>query len=171
VRNRIVQFMILAILLAGVGYVLFINLSHSVETVKVNKQAPDFTVKLLNGEPFTLSEHRGKGVLINFWATTCKPCLNEMPAIQSKYDKYKDQGLEVIGVNTGENEVSVSTYVNRLGVNFPIGLDREFEVTELYKTGQLPRSIFVDPDGVVRGIHLGEMSPDMIEEYISKILP
>lgn len=150
---------------------VYYNLAQAQETIKVGKEAPDFTIKLLQGGSFTLSEQRGKGVIVNFWATYCPPCIREMPAIERQYQKYKEQGLVVIGVNTGEGRVTVQGYVNRLGVTYPIGLDPNFEVTNLYKTDPLPRTIFIDPEGKVKNVILGEMKETTIEENIAQILP
>jgi len=170
-KNRVIQILIIAVLLIGVGFVIYQNVSSSMEVIREGKEAPDFTLESLAGEPIKLSDLRGKGVLINFWATTCESCLNEMPAIQRVYDRYKNQGLEVLGINTGEGPVAVSGYVNRLKVNFPILMDREYEVTDLYQTGPLPRSLFISPDGKVKLIYLGEMNEEMIEASVKEILP
>lgn len=170
-KNRLLQAFLLIVLLGAAGWVIYDQFIQSRETVRIGKEAPDFTLNLLDGGTFTLSKQRGKGVLINFWATTCPYCIDEMPAIEKQYQKYKDKGLVVIGVDTGEGKVMVQGYVNRLGVTYPIGMDETLEVTKLYRTGPLPRSIFVGPDGKVKNIILGEMNERMIEENIQKILP
>ena len=170
-RNRSIQLLILIILLVGVGFVIYQNLAKDVESVQVKKKAPDFTMTTLAGDEVTLSQLEGKGVLINFWATYCEPCIREMPTIQAQYEKYKDKGIEVIGINTGENEVTVTGYVNRLGVQFPIILDKNYKIVDLYQTGPLPRSIFIDKEGYVQSIILGEMNEKIVEDNILRILP
>ncbi|MBE3554601.1 MAG: redoxin domain-containing protein, partial [Thermicanus sp.] len=81
------------------------------------------------------------------------------------------QGLAIIGVNTGESVVTIQGYVNRLRVTYPIGMDPNYEVTNLYKTDPLPRTIFIDPEGKVKNVILGEMKESTIEENIAQILP
>lgn len=170
-KNRLIQWIILLVLFAATGWFIYTQFIGARETIQIGKAAPDFTVNQLDGDTFTLSGLRGKGILINFWATYCPYCIDEMPLIESKYRKYKEKGLVVIGINTGESKVAAQGYVNRLGVTFPIGMDEVLEVTKAYQTGPLPRSIFIGPDGIVKGIYLGEMDEKIIEENIAKILP
>lgn len=170
-KNRIVQTLVIVILLAGVGLVIFQNIASSKELVREGKKAPDFTLETLDGSELRLEDLKGKGVLINFWATTCTYCLSEMPAIEKQYQKYKDQGIEVVGINIRENFATVSGYVRRLNVSFPILMDKSGEVTNLYQIGPLPHSIFLSPDGTVKSIYIGEMSEQVIEKQLLAILP
>ncbi len=171
VKNRFVQMIVIIILLVGVGYVVFQNLSSSKELIREGKTTPDFSLETLDGKQIRLSELSGQGVLINFWATSCTYCLEEMPAIERQYQKYKDQGIEVLGVNIRENYATVSGYVRRLGVTFPILMDRSGEITKQYQVGALPHSIFLAPDGTVKSIYIGEMKEAVIESHFKSILP
>lgn len=170
-KNRSVQMIVIMILLVGVGFVVFQNLASSKELIRIGKKTPDFTLETLDGKQIRLSDLQGKGVLINFWATYCENCIVEMPAIDRQYQKYKDQGIEVLGVNIRENYATVSGYVRQLGVTFPILMDRSGEVTKQYQIGALPHSIFLAPDGTVKNIYIGEMNEPIIEKFFKSILP
>jgi thiol-disulfide isomerase/thioredoxin len=122
--------------------------------------APDFTLETLSGEAISLSDLRGQAVLINFWATWCPPCRQEMPAIQRVYERYRDQGF-----------TEVAEFVEELGLTFPILLDREGEVFERYRVRGLPTSFFMDRAGVVHNVKIGgPMSEDFIEGQVTELL-
>lgn len=140
------------------------------EAVESGQAAPDFELTTLDGESIKLSELRGKGVLINFWASWCKPCRDEMPAIQRVYDRYKDKDLEVLAVNIAETEVTVDGFVRHLDLTFPILMDKNREVTKQYGIGPIPSSIFVSPEGKVVGKVSGQMAEGQIESMVLETL-
>jgi peroxiredoxin len=159
-------------MLVLIGFALYqTGGSDEEEGVEIGRTAPDFELTTLDGGSIKLSELRGKGVLINFWASWCKPCRDEMPAIQRVYDRYKDKGLEVVAVNIAEPDVTVNGFVRHLDLTFPVLLDRDREVTRLYGIGPIPSSIFVSPDGkVVRKVS-GQMAEGQIESMVLEVLP
>ena len=133
-------------------------------------RAPDFTLTTLAGETVTLSDLRGRPVLINFWATWCPPCRAEMPAIQAAYERYAPQGLVVLGVDMAESPNVVAAFVERFGIRFPIPLDRDGRVATQYRVRAIPTSFFVDREGVVRSVFTGPMNTPLIEDRLSQIL-
>ncbi|GAA5344695.1 thiol-disulfide oxidoreductase ResA [Planifilum fimeticola] len=156
-------------MLALIGFALY--QTGESEAVEIGQTAPDFELTTLDGKTVRLSEFRGKGVLINFWASWCKPCRDEMPAIQRVYERHRDKGLEVLGVNIAETGVTVDGFVRHLDLTFPILLDQNREVTQLYGIGPIPSSIFVSPEGkVVRKVS-GQMQEGQIESMVLEILP
>ncbi|PRX41645.1 peroxiredoxin [Planifilum fimeticola] len=156
-------------MLALIGFALY--QTGESEAVEIGQTAPDFELTTLDGKTVRLSEVRGKGVLINFWASWCKPCRDEMPAIQRVYERHRDKGLEVLGVNIAETGVTVDGFVRHLDLTFPILLDQNREVTQLYGIGPIPSSIFVSPEGkVVRKVS-GQMQEGQIESMVLEILP
>ena len=117
--------------------------------------APDFSVELLAGGDFTLSEHRGKVVFLTFWATWCPPCIAEMPAIQELSEKYGSD-VVFIGVNIAEDTRRVQDFINREGYTYNIGLDKTgYLITELYPTDGIPYTLIIDANGFIVNEFLG----------------
>ncbi|GKS57085.1 hypothetical protein YTPLAS18_06120 [Nitrospira sp.] len=116
----------------------------------VGMPAADFTLIDLDGNTRTLADYKGKVVLLNFWATWCKPCTTEMPAMQSAYDRLKDKGLVVVAVNELEDEARVREHIVEYGHTFPVLLDRDNDVANLYGVFGLPVSVFIDGNGKVQ---------------------
>ena len=106
--------------------------------------APDFTLDLLGGGQVTLSELRGKVVVINLWASWCPPCRAEMPAIEKMYQTYRDLGVVALGVNTTyqDSEPDAAAFVREYGLTFPIPLDRDGSVSQRYALSGLPTTFF-----------------------------
>jgi peroxiredoxin len=161
----------LMLIMAGlVVFALYQALAEEEVGTTVGEQAPDFELETLDGETVKLSDLQGKAVLVNFWATWCKPCRDEMPAIQSVYDRYRNQGFEVVGVNIAETPVSVRGFVRQQELDFPIVLDRDRAVTRQYNIGPIPSSVFLDKNGEVVRKHDGQMVEGQIEGYVREAL-
>jgi peroxiredoxin len=139
---------------------------------RLNQPAPDFVLQDLTGTPVRLSDLKGQAVMINFFATWCSPCRQEMPDLQAAYAANKDKGFVLLAVNlTAQDDVkAIPAYVKQLGLTFPILLDTKNDVTTLYRIGPLPTSFFIDRGGIVRAIHQGVVSPQLLNTYIAKIL-
>ncbi len=135
--------------------------------------APDFTLDLLDGGQVTLSDLRGKGVVINLWASWCPPCRAEMPAIQRVYERSKGRGLEVLAVNTTyqDSERAALDFIQELGLTFPVPLDRTGTVSRSYQLRALPSTFFVDREGIIRKVIIGgPMSEVTIQTAVEQIL-
>ena len=135
--------------------------------------APDFTLDLLDGGQLSLSELRGHPVVLNFWASWCLPCRSEMPAIENVYQRYKDSGLIVIGLNltSQDSESDARAFVQELGLTFPIALDRDGSVRERYQLLGLPSTYFIDQSGIIRSIIVGgPMSEATIQSNIEDLV-
>ena len=142
-------------------------------SVRVGSPAPDFTLFSLAGPPMSLHEQQGKVVLINFWATWCPPCREEMPALQRAYERLADQGLVVLGVNWTEedNLKDVEAFVQELGLTFPILLDSDSSVSEdLYHVLGLPTSVLIGRDGTVRAVRIGILDLEELEGTLRAFL-
>ena len=132
--------------------------------------ASDFTLTDLNGHQQSLSQQRGKIVLVNFWATWCKPCTTEMPAMQTVYDKLRDHGFVVLAVNELEDTQKVVEHIREYGHTFPVLMDRDNRVANQYGVYGLPVSVFIDEAGVVRAyIKGGLLTEQKILEEVARI--
>lgn len=141
---------------------------------QTGKPAPGFTLKSLQGSEIKLSDQLGKPVLINLWASWCPPCRYEMPGIQAAYEKYKNRGLVVLGIDfmAQDNLQDVRAFVDELQLTFPILLDESGDISAgLYGMRGLPTSYFIDTQGILRRIQVGAMLPEKLEEYLLEILP
>ena len=135
--------------------------------------APDFTLELLGGGPVTLSDLRGKAVVINLWASWCPPCRAEMPAIQRVYERSRGRGLEVLAVNTTyqDSERAAMAFIQELGLTFPVPLDRTGTVSRQYQLRALPSTFFVDREGIIRKVIIcGPMGEATIQTAVEEIL-
>lgn len=133
--------------------------------------APTFTLSGLNGETHILSEYQGQTVIINFWATWCEPCREEMPDLQEIHEQYADDGLVILAVNAGESEATIQEFVDEFGLTFPILPDPGFEVSELYEVQAYPSTYFVDADGRIRvDTYSGPMTSSFIESHVLELL-
>jgi cytochrome c biogenesis protein CcmG/thiol:disulfide interchange protein DsbE len=134
----------------------------------VDYPAPDFALTTLAGEQISLAHLRGQPVVLNFWATWCDPCRREMPALQATADLYADKVI-VLGVDQGEPAALVRTFVEEYGLTYPILLDAQFAVSQQYNIRGLPTTFFIDADGIVRFLWVGEMNRITLAEGIAKI--
>jgi len=136
--------------------------------------APDFTLDTLDGGKTTLSELRGKVVVINFWATWCLPCRVETPALERSYEQYKDSGVVILGVNLTDQDLigEVNSFVQEFKLTYPILLDGDGRVSNiLYQVRGLPTTFFVNREGVIRTVLVGgPMSETFIRSKIEALL-
>ena len=171
--NRMNQQRILArLLLAGViltaGSGLVWGMGSRVPAVGTT--AEDFRLADLDGKQQSLSQYRGKVVLVNFWATWCKPCTTEMPAMQTMYDKLRDKGFVVLAVNELEDEAKVRDHIKQHGHTFPVLLDRDNKVANQFGVFGLPVSVFIDEKGVVQEyIKGGLLTEQVILDTVARI--
>nr|MBI3613325.1 redoxin domain-containing protein [Nitrospirota bacterium] len=132
--------------------------------------AADFTLMDLQGKPQSLSQYRGKVVLLNFWATWCKPCTTEMPAMQACYDKLRDKGFVVLAVNELEDAQKVAEHVKAYGHTFPVLMDKDNRVANMYGVYGLPVSVLIDEQGVVQEyIKGGLLTEPRILEMVERV--
>jgi peroxiredoxin len=132
------------------------------------RQAPDFALKSSTGENMRLSEYRGDVVMINFWATWCGPCRQEMPLLDELYNRYQRVGFNLLGVNIDDDSRRAMQMVDELGVSFPVLFDARKEVSKLYQVDAMPVTVLVDREGNVRHVHHG-YKPGYEEKYLDEI--
>lgn len=134
--------------------------------------ASEFTLNTLDNELVSLSDFRGQAVLINFWASWCVPCRDEMPAIQATYEAYKRDDLVVLGINMTyqDNRQNAEAFVEEYGITFPILLDETGEVTESYRVLGVPTSVFVNKDGVIVNSYIGAMTEQQLDTFVHELM-
>jgi peroxiredoxin len=130
--------------------------------------APAFTLTSLAGQPAGLSQYKGQVVMVNFWATWCGPCQQEMPLLDQMYKKYKPAGFTLIGVNVDKEAPAVKELLARKPVSFPVLLDPANEVSKAYHVDEMPSSVIIDRKGEIRYIHRG-YKPGDENEYQDRI--
>lgn len=170
----------IVVLSLGVGWTLLSRLPSAAANAAVQIAipregfaSPDFTLDLLEGGDVTLSDLRGKLVMVNLWASWCPPCRAEMPAIQKVYQDYQELGLVVLGVNTTnqDNEADAAAFVREYGLTFPIPLDRDGSVSARYELRGLPTTFFIDRNGIIRSVVVGgPMSEAVIRSKVEDLL-
>lgn len=137
--------------------------------IKKGDKYRDFTAALTDGGTFRLSDHKGKVILLNFWATWCGPCVGEMPAFSRLVEAYGDK-LALVAVNCGEDEAAVSAFLAKNGYTFPVALDPEGEIGQLYPIDGIPYTVIIAPDGTVSDIQTGAGDAETMFVHYSGML-
>lgn len=143
------------LLLATTLYCLLSLTTFNLQASEIDKAAPNFTLKSNSGKNIRLSELKGQVVLINFWASWCGPCRQEMPKLQELHNKYQKLGFTVLGINVEKDASKANQIVAKGGISFPILYDSENTVSKLYNVSAMPSTVIVGRDGKQRYIHLG----------------
>ena len=130
--------------------------------------APDFALKSSTGKNLRLSEYRGDVVMINFWATWCGPCRQEMPLLDELYTRYQRVGFSLLGVNIDDDSSRAVQMIEELGVNFPVLFDASKQVSKLYEVEAMPVTVLVDREGTVRHVHHG-YKPGYEDKYLTEV--
>jgi len=142
--------------------------------VRVGTVAPDFSLPTYDGGTVTLSQLRGKVVMINFWATWCPPCRTEKPTMETLYQKFRERGdFELLAVNVEEDaRQALASYLARTPYSFPIPLDSQGQVQKLYQVFRFPESFIIDRNGIVVDHVIGarDWSDPKTLAYVAKLL-
>jgi peroxiredoxin len=149
-RNLIAAIFASAAMLASIG-------SHA------NAPAEDFTLASAKDGNLRLSEHRGEVIMLNFWASWCGPCREEMPLLNDLHARYEPVGFQVWGVNVDANRSDAEALLGKIPVEFPVLFDSASDVSKLFGVEAMPSSVFIDRDGKVRYVHKGFRSGDEAE--------
>ena len=138
-----------------VGFALAAFATAAIPAVAPAAPAPDFTLRIMGGPNLRLAEQRGRVVLVNFWATWCGPCRQEMPHLNRLYEKYKGAGFVLLGVNVDDDARNAADLAGKLNLKFPVLLDTDKKVSRLYDMNTMPSTVVIDREGRVRYIHRG----------------
>ena len=131
-------------------------------------RAPDFTLQSLDGRTVSLAQFKGDVVMINFWASWCGPCRQEMPLLDDIYKQYKDMGFVLLGVNVEPDPGNARSWLKKTPVSYPILSDPRSQVSQLYQVQAMPTTVIVDRQGIVRFVHNGYLPGDE-NQYMNSI--
>ena len=134
---------------------LSLLLSSQAYALSVGQKAPDFTLKSFTGKNLRLAEQRGKIILLNFWATWCTPCRQEIPQLNKIHQKYSRLGVSVWGVNIDKSDKVARSMANQLNVSYPILHDGNKSIGDTYSPTAMPYTLLIDRNGKIRKIYLG----------------
>jgi peroxiredoxin len=169
-RRTNIVFVVITLLVALVGLPAFDGWSMGSRVPAVGMQAEDFSLIDMEGKSQSLSHYRGKIVLVNFWATWCKSCTTEMPAMQASFDKLRDKGFVVLAINELEDDAKVREHIKQYGYTYPVLMDRDNKVANQFGVFGLPVSVFIDQEGRVQEyIKGGLLTEDKIYQTIERI--
>ncbi|MEO5954276.1 MAG: TlpA disulfide reductase family protein [Nitrospiraceae bacterium] len=169
-RNTNARPVAILLLIALVGLPAFDGWSMGSRVPVVGMPAEDFRLADLEGQAQSLNQYRGKIVLVNFWATWCKPCTTEMPAMQASFDKLRDKGFVVLAINELEDDANVREHIKQYGHTFPVLMDRDNKVANQFGVFGLPVSVFIDQQGRVQEyIKGGLLTEQRIQEIVARL--
>ncbi|WP_395338901.1 TlpA family protein disulfide reductase [Ningiella sp. W23] len=172
-RSQTALSFILLVMLS-VALLGFMSSYVNAATEGINKSilAPDFTLKSKDAGNIRLSEQRGNIVLINFWASWCGPCREELPEMESLYQDYSDLGFEILAVNVDDHPDKANVLLDDIEVSFPVLYDTQGKVSELFNVNAMPTTVIIDRNGKQRLLHMGYRKGDELkyEEAINMLL-
>ncbi|MEK6265293.1 MAG: TlpA family protein disulfide reductase [Clostridium sp.] len=135
----------------------------------IKTKAVDFKLKDLDGNEVSLSDLKGKKVFLNFWATWCPPCKEEMPDIEKLYQETKDSDLVIVAIEIGEPLSTVKSFIDSNKYNFKVLIDPSQSVATQYNIAAIPTSYFIDVDGNIISKNVGAMNIEQMREYIKTL--
>lgn len=160
-----------------IAVVIFVGL-ELVDTFKESKdrepirtmQATDFSLPTITGEKRSLSEEKGKVVILSFWASWCEPCNTEMPHLQSFYEKHQaDVEILAVNVTNKDSEAAVKKFIDKYGLTFPVLLDASGDISAMYGAFTIPTTIILNRNGEIEQEIIGPMEEELLEKYIQPL--
>lgn len=131
-------------------------------------QAPAFSLQSVDGKTVSLDQYKGQVIMLNFWASWCGPCRQEMPLLDDIYKQYKDMGFTLIGVNVEPDPHNADAWLKQTPVSYPVLYDPKSQVSQLYQVQAMPTTVIIDRKGVVRYVHNGYLPGDE-NQYMNSI--
>lgn len=134
------------------------------------KPAPTFSLKLLDGRTIDLQDLRGKGVVLEFWASWCSSCRASAPAFEKAYQKYKDKDIEFLGIAVSDTEADMKNYINEFGITYPNGRDATGKIANSYGVTGVPETFFINKEGEIAYKHIGATDEKTLSALIEEKL-
>ena len=169
-KRLIYRTSILSIFAVMIFYAAYKSMEEEPKTALaiIEEEAPNFAGETLAGDLLVLTNEIEGKTLINFWGSWCEPCKREMPALETAYSTHKNDGFNVISINLGQSDLVTRQFVDQYNLTFPVLIDQDGSIKEAYHVGNLPASFLVDEDGLIEQVHEGELSEEMIDEWIDE---
>ena len=172
-RKRLIfRAVMLTVMAVLVIFAVVSSLNEETTALAQGEQAPNFKLEeFTTGETISLEGLEGKGVMLNFWATYCEPCKDEMPYMQQLYPEYKDKGVEILAVNLDSTDLVVKRFIEKYDLTFPILRDNNQQVMNLHDIVPIPTTFFISPEGEIVKKVTGELTLNKLEGYLQEITP
>ncbi|MBB6455283.1 peroxiredoxin [Salirhabdus euzebyi] len=172
-KRLIFRTIVLLILLGAVVFALVTNLNNDNEVLEEGQLAKNFELAQIGANnTFNLhDDFKGKGVMLNFWATYCEPCKDEMPYMEQLYPKFKEKGVEILAVSLDSTTLVIENFMKKNNLTFPIVHDKRGEVMDAYNIVPIPTTYFIHPDGTIARIVEGPLTLSNLESYLNEIVP
>lgn len=174
---RYIPFTIIGIGLIIIGLAAIQLISHgrktsdySVTPARVNFPAPELSLSDLKGEKISVADYRQNILLVNIWAIWCPPCKIEMPILEKYFEEHSDQGFTLLGIEAGDPQEQVKSFVSEYALSFPILLDPNKQAMIAFSNDNLPSSYVIDRNGTVVLAWTGPISHAMLEKYVTPLL-
>jgi len=167
-KRVLLIFAVVAVLLA---WMLLRPPSVNHNRTSVLRQAPDFTLTDLSGSKLSLSAYRGKVVLLDFWATWCAPCKEEIPHFVDMQTRYGSRGLQIIGISMDDDEKPVRDFQQQFKMNYPVAVGTTTLAEQYGGVLGLPITFVIDTEGRIVSRHIGQTKPEVFEAEIQNLLP
>lgn len=177
--SLIILFVGISIYIVSTEPIDFPNISdnqNQTETPNISNNQPtniftekDFTLTDLDGNNVTLSDFKGKRIFLNFWASWCPPCIEEMPYMEKLYQEINDKDIVIVAVNIGETQNAVKQFMNENNFNFLVLLDTNTDITSKYGVRSIPTSFFIDSEGNISNTIIGYMNYEDMQRELDKM--
>ncbi|MFC4302741.1 redoxin domain-containing protein [Cohnella boryungensis] len=166
-----IQYFILAVVLLVGGYAIGNSLFTKSVVLTKGDKPPSFRLADLDNRVHDMKDYEGKPLIVNFWGTFCPPCRDEMPALQKQYEKWKGEGLELIGINLSEDKLTVESFIRQIGVDFPILMDKDRKTEKKYGLKQYPTTFFITPGGKIQEVVIGGLlTEEEIDQRVNRLM-
>ncbi len=159
-----------ALLLLGSALLLSAACAPAATVARLGGPAPEFALPRLDGSTVRLADFKGRPVVINFWATWCAPCREEMPVIQEVYERYRERGLAVVAINMEEPEGVVRRLVEQGGFTLTFARDADGAQVKRYNVTSAPTTYFIGADGIIRDVKLGAVTQADLDTKVQALL-
>ena len=174
VRARLIPYVLVGLgglLLLTAAVLLYLSNRPAVGFPRVGSRMVNFSLRDLDGNEVHLRDYAGRTVLINAWATWCPPCRAEMPMLVGAYQERQGSGFTILAINAGETREEAAAFALEYDMEFPVLLDSDSALLDSLLIDSLPTTILVGPDGVVKAVHIGVLSPEAFAELIAPLIP